>query len=135
MVSDAPKLKRRKRNQKEILKKGMILVSGLAFFGVFGGSAIIGLYRAGLNPDAQPSVETTEVDPANDLAEMERGYLLVLEREPANQIALEGLVQTRLDMGKPEEAIPPLETLVRLNPEREDYQQLLDSLQEHASVQ
>jgi hypothetical protein len=128
MVSDAPKLKRRKRNTKEILKKGMILVSGLAFFGVFGGSAIIGLYRAGLNPDPQPSVETTEVDPANELAEMERGYLLVLEREPENQIALEGLVQTRLDMGKSEEAIAPLETLVNLNPDRQDLQALLTEL-------
>jgi len=52
----------------------------------------------------------------------ENGYEAVLEREPNNENALEGLVQTRIDMKDYEGAVKPLEKLVELNLEREDYQ-------------
>jgi len=59
--------------------------------------------------------------------------LRVLEREPNNQNALEGLVQTRINMKDYEEAIPPLEKLVELKPEREDYQEVLAQLKQATS--
>lgn len=128
MLSDAPTPKRRKRDKVAFLKKAITLVAGLAFLGVFGGSAMIRVYMQALNPEPQPSAEITETERTNTLAEMEQGYLIVLEREPENQIALEGLVQTRLDMGNLEGAIAPLETLVSLNPDRTDLQALLDEI-------
>jgi tetratricopeptide (TPR) repeat protein len=73
------------------------------------------------NPD-QP------VDPASMQAELEaqaRGYELVLEREPENQTALEGLVDTRIQMGDIEGVVSPLQTLVDLNPDITDYAVLL----------
>ncbi len=57
----------------------------------------------------------------------------VLEREPNNQNALEGLVQMRINMKDYEEAVPPLEKLVELNPEREDYQEVLAQLKQATS--
>jgi hypothetical protein len=130
MVSDAPKLKRKKRDKQALIKKGFALVSMMAFLGVFGGAAIIRVYMEAFNPEPQPSAEATYTEQANSLVEMEQGYLIVLEREPENQPALEGLVQTRLNMGKLEEAVSPLETLVNLYPDRDDYQLLLTRLQE-----
>jgi tetratricopeptide (TPR) repeat protein len=73
------------------------------------------------NPD-QPA------DPAAMQAELEaqaRGYELVLEREPENQTALEGLVDTRIQMGDIEGVVDPLQKLVDLNPEVTDYAVLL----------
>ncbi|MFO7145156.1 hypothetical protein B9T16_28820, partial [Arthrospira sp. PCC 8006] len=58
----------------------------------------------------------------------ERGYQSVLQREPENQTALEGLVMVRLEQNQLEEAIAPLEKLVNLYPDVEDYQNLLKQL-------
>ncbi len=46
---------------------------------------------------------------------------------------MEGLVQTRIDMKDYEEAVKPLEKLVELNPEREDYQRVLGQLKQETN--
>ncbi|MEG4892284.1 MULTISPECIES: tetratricopeptide repeat protein [unclassified Microcoleus] len=62
------------------------------------------------------------------LAAQERGYVTVLQREPQNQTALEGLANVRLQMNNKVGAIEPLEKLVKLNPDRGDYKELLGQL-------
>jgi dsDNA-specific endonuclease/ATPase MutS2 len=55
---------------------------------------------------------------------------LVLQRESENQIALQGLVEIRLQMNDFERIIEPLETLISLNPDREQYKTLLATMKQ-----
>ncbi len=113
---------RKRRSQR--LKKIM------AFVGVcsFGGTALFGianLYKSGLEEPQQ--VETAPVVSAEQrLEKIAQGYEVVLAREPENKNALEELVKVRLQMGDKEGAIAPLEKLVELYPEREDYKVVLE---------
>lgn len=59
------------------------------------------------------------------LASQALGYQMVLEREPDNQTALRGLLDTRLQQGDLKQAIEPLEKLAQLNPQQSDYLLLL----------
>jgi tetratricopeptide (TPR) repeat protein len=60
-----------------------------------------------------------------ELASQALGYQMVLEREPDNQAALRGLLDTRLQQGDLKQAIEPLEKLAQLNPQQSDYLLLL----------
>jgi cytochrome c-type biogenesis protein CcmH/NrfG len=104
----------------------------MAFIGVigFGGSTLftlVPMFKDALQRQNQP--ETTEVNSAEvQLKAQEKGYQSVLQREPENLTALEGLVNVRLQLNDPKGAIEPLEKLVQLSPEREDYKVLLSQL-------
>ena len=94
----------------------------------FGGSAIFGivsLFSSGLSSQHQQKQAPVAVSHESLLAAQERGYLTVLQREPQNQTALEGLANVRLEMDNRVGAIEPLEKLVKLNPDRADYKVLL----------
>jgi len=60
-----------------------------------------------------------------NLADQARGYEAVLEKEPENESALQGLIQVRIQQGDIEGALVPLEKLADLNPEQEGYRILL----------
>ena len=64
-------------------------------------------------------------DPQAELEARARGYELVLEREPDNQTAIEGLVEARIQLGDREGVIAPLEKLAELNPSTPEYRVLL----------
>jgi ATP-dependent protease HslVU (ClpYQ) peptidase subunit len=95
----------------------------------FAGSAIFGmvsLFSSGLSSQhRQKPVAAVVVSQESLLAAQERGYETVLQREPQNQTALEGLANVRLEMKDDVGAIEPLEQLVKLNPGRADYKVLL----------
>jgi cytochrome c-type biogenesis protein CcmH/NrfG len=94
----------------------------------FGGSAIFGivnLFSSGLSSQHQQKPAPVAVSQESLLAAEERGYVGVLQREPQNQTALEGLAKVRLQMNNQVGAIEPLEKLVKLYPDRADYQALL----------
>ena len=94
----------------------------------FGGSAIFGivnLFGSGLSSQHQQKPAPVAVSQESLLAAQERGYVGVLQREPQNQTALEGLANVRLQMNNKLGAIEPLEKLVKLYPDRADYKQLL----------
>ncbi len=96
----------------------------------FGGSmlfTLVPLFKSGLQQQNQP--EIIEVESAEvQLKAQEKGYESVLQREPENLTALEALVNVRLQLNDTKGAIEPLEKLVELSPEREDYQALLAEL-------
>jgi cytochrome c-type biogenesis protein CcmH/NrfG len=94
----------------------------------FGGSAIFGmvsLFGSGLSSQHQQKSAPVAVSQESLLAAQERGYETVLQREPQNQTALEGLANVRLQMNNQVGAIEPLEKLLKLNSDRADYKALL----------
>jgi predicted Zn-dependent protease len=97
----------------------------LFFFGSTG-FTMVNLFASAWN---QPDVEATQ-SPEDPLKQQEQGYELVLQREPDNVAALEGLVNTRLQMNDQAGAIEPLERLVKLRPHQTDYTTLLGQLQQ-----
>lgn len=75
----------------------------------------------------QSSLVTTE---STRLKNEALGYQMVLEREPDNENALLGLLETRLRQGDLEAAITPLKRLAQLNPQEPDYGILLAQSQQ-----
>jgi len=84
-------------------------------------------------PSGQPSnaanpSPSASATPAARKAELEaqaKGYELVLQREPDNQTALRGLLETRLALNDVKGAILPLEKLTKANPNETTYAVLL----------
>ncbi|MBC6418007.1 MAG: tetratricopeptide repeat protein [Prochloron sp. SP5CPC1] len=77
------------------------------------------------------SQTTTQETPAQvELATQAKGYELVLQREPENQTALLGLLESKLKLGDITGALAPLEKLADLNPNQPDYRILLAQAQE-----
>jgi len=77
--------------------------------------------------EQQPTEDATTAAQLKEsqLKAYEQGYEKVLQREPENQVALRGLVETRLQMKDAKGAKQPLEKLVELNPKQQEYKVLL----------
>lgn len=135
-ASDSPKHKRKKLTRRDIFKKVFSCFAAIAFLSMMG-SGLIKMYSNALQSGQETPEEEvpSATEQASILAARERGYELVLEREPNNSTALEGLVQTRIEMNHLSEAIPPLEALVSINPDRGDLKALLDQLKEDVGTE
>ncbi len=114
--------------ERKQLQRILVVVFGLAFIGSTGVAIISGLLGGGSNNRHQ-STNNTEIPTYEEQLESQaRGYRNVLEREPENPTALQGLLQVSLQQGNLEGAIAPLETLIALNPNRSDFQELLNEI-------
>ena len=72
-------------------------------------------------------------DPAIALLQKEaQSYEVWLQKEPTNQRALRGLIDSRLQLGDVNGAVAPLETLARQNQGNEDYAILLGQVKQKA---
>jgi cytochrome c-type biogenesis protein CcmH/NrfG len=107
----------------------------------FGGSMIFGAVQAissGLNQaqEIPPAVAAAEPSsallPKSEMQAQVREYEIVLKSEPNNQIALEGLLEIRMQVQDHKGAIQPLEKLVQLNPNKQEYKTLLAQLKQEA---
>jgi len=110
------------------IQQAFALVSFISFFGstIYGAIGAINAANQQLAagvPKAAPSMESQAQAQA-------KGYELVLQREPENQVALEGLVTARMQLKDGKDAITPLGKLVKLHPERQDYKMLLAQVKE-----
>ncbi|MGK7906552.1 MAG: tetratricopeptide repeat protein [Synechococcus sp.] len=114
--SDADRPKSRPKSaasQRSWLYRFVLIAAVAAFVGFSLLPALGGLKGLKLNfsnATAQLSVEQVqkEID----------GYELVLEREPDNELALQGLTNDLLQLGRFEAAIAPLQKLVAIQPDR-----------------
>jgi hypothetical protein len=111
------------------LKRKQKLVALIGAIG-FGGSTLFALAPVFKNAFLQQNQpQTAEVEsPEVRLKAQEKAYKIVLQREPDNLTALDGLVNVRLKLNDTKGAIEPLEKLVELSPDREDYKALLEQL-------
>lgn len=100
-----------------------ILISIISFFGSTVMAAIPAIQQI-----AQQDNTPETVSLQSTLKQNEEGFELVLQQEPNNQAALDGLLKVRLDLNDIPGAIEVLEKLVKLNPEREDYKRGLENL-------
>ena len=112
------------------VKRNRWLVGGILFI------AVAALLAVSLGPLIQAAFNqqsgydnsghtATNPDRQVELQGRANGYELVLEREPDNQAALEGLVEARIGLGDLAGAAEPLARLAELNPQEPRYSVLL----------
>ncbi len=109
-----------RRKKIERRQKIVTIISIVSFFGSIGFAAVSALKQAIYDP------KPVTVSAESVLQKQARGFEFVLQREPENQVALEGLVMARLHLKDTQGAIPPLAKLVKLHPERQDYKIVLE---------
>lgn len=107
-------------------KTWILVVIGIIVVAFIGVSVFPLLNSSGNQQQANtvPSPTATQQS-QEDLASKARGYEAVLEREPDNESALQGLIEVRIQQGDIEGALVPLEKLADLNPEQDAYRILL----------
>lgn len=108
---------------------------GFSFLPLFAGIGENRQLESATSPATSPSPTAQKAQ----LQELEKGYQLVLQREPDNQTALEALVKIRLQLIsqgladlKTANVVEPLEKLVQLNPDRTEYAILLGQTYQQA---
>ena len=114
------------------MQRLFIIISGIAFAGstVFG---MAGLFSSTLQ-QPKDNIKTAVTARDSQLKAQERGYEGVLQREPDNQVALQGLVQVRLQTNNLQGALAPMENLVKLNPNNTEYKALLTEIKQRISL-
>ncbi|MEH2247510.1 tetratricopeptide repeat protein [Nostoc sp.] len=112
-----------RKKQIERRQKIVTIVSILSFFG----STVFAVIPA-IQQASQSKPATASTSPESELQQQARGYEIVLQREPENQLALEKLSVLRLQLKDAKGAMQPLEKLVKLHPERQDYKVVLEQI-------
>ncbi|MDB9313507.1 tetratricopeptide repeat protein [Spirulina sp. CS-785/01] len=110
------------------VQRVLIIISGAAFLGSMG---FMGLSMMDNRPSPNTAQNTAQRQPTEatgDLVQQAEGYESVLEREPENLNALQGLINARLQMQQYEKAIAPLETMSELQPENPQVWQALTAV-------
>jgi tetratricopeptide (TPR) repeat protein len=100
----------------------------IAFFGITVVLPFSGAFqqqKAAGPASPSPSSPRPSTSPTVDLEAQAKGYEMVLQREPNNQTALRGLVDTRIQQGKLDAVVEPIQKLADLNPDQPDYGILL----------
>ncbi|TVQ42917.1 MAG: tetratricopeptide repeat protein [Gloeocapsa sp. DLM2.Bin57] len=121
----------KKTESKSSLKKILVLVFGVAFVS----SSVLFIVRLLTNPVENSPVPEQTQTLSEHLKSQEEGYLIVLEREPDNTSALQGLVDIRIQLNDLEGTIAPLEKLISIYPDDENLKLLLATVQQELANQ
>lgn len=120
--------KSHKAKKSKTLSRIITLVLGLGFAG-----STIAIALSSVFSQNSPTVSNSNTDTVSLEEQIQLqidGYEKVLEREPENVTALEGLAQIYLQTGDPKQAIPTLEKLVEYYPEQAEYAGILDLIKQ-----
>jgi tetratricopeptide (TPR) repeat protein len=124
--------------QKQSRRWFTIIILGASSL-VFIGLSILPLIGAitGQQTATPPTPSANAPDSPEILQKEADGYQIVLKRDPNNQSALQGFVETqlkliRLGVRKPKDVVEPLEKLVKTNPNQPLYATLLAQAQQQA---
>ncbi len=98
---------------------GIVAFSGTAIMG------IIAMFRSGLQQPNNPPPVTAAQSELAQLNTEKQSYEVVLQREPDNRVALEGLVQVQIKLQDLPGAKANLEKLIKLDPKNIDYKLVL----------
>lgn len=116
------------------LIKVVLVLAVIGFVGV----SMVPLISTALKQSQSSTIATplspgqkSNIGEKSKLEDQARGYELVLQREPDNQTALQGLVQARIQLRDLKGAIAPLEKLAASNPNRTEYTVLLAQFKEY----
>ncbi len=104
----------------------VVLLMFLMFSIPMGTTLVSSLFSAS---ESGPDAVQAAVEAQTRIVEAEAGYEIVLEREPDNITALDGLLQLRLAHNDWEGAKVPLNKLITLQPNNEAYSSLLEEVE------
>ncbi len=115
---------------KEKSRKLVPIVSG-AFFLVMTISSLAGMFT---NNSVEQQQASEQPSLEERIASQKKGFEIVLQREPNNVMALQGLVDIAIQTNNLSEAIPPLQKLIELNPKEQGYVTLLNEIKQRNAV-
>ena len=126
---------KKKGKKNKTLLRVATLVMGLGFAGSTLAIALSSVFSRN-NYSANNAEHSSDGPSAAEQIQMQvNGYQKVLEREPKNITALQGLAQIYLQTGNPEKAIPALEKLVEYYPEQKEYAGILQIIKQQQASQ
>ncbi|MEL6929870.1 MAG: tetratricopeptide repeat protein [Cyanobacteria bacterium J06600_6] len=127
---------KKKKKQETKGKKISRLVTLLLGLGFAGTTVAIALSSAfSQNPGQHSATNYPDAPSAEEQIQIQvNGYEKVLEREPKNTTALEGLAMIYLQTGNSEKAIPALEKLVEYYPEQPQYAAVLEGIKQQEAA-
>ena len=122
----------KKKQKRKTLSRIVTLVLGLGFAGSTLAIALSSVFSQNNSPTVSSNPDAPEVE--EQIQQQISGYQKVLEREPQNVTALEGLAQIYLQTD-PKQAIPTLEKLVEYYPEQQQYAGILEIVKQQEAAQ
>jgi cytochrome c-type biogenesis protein CcmH/NrfG len=124
-----PEEQKKVDNQK--LRKKLVMIVSLCAFGFTFGGPFVRMFLQSFEEPTQAEVAQQEAkERRQELQKKIQGYQIVLEREPENRNALEGLAEAQIQLGHTQQAVATLEKLVELYPDNPIYQKKLASLRD-----
>lgn len=103
----------------------LVIASAVMFFGSTAAAVIHFIVSATAETAAPTAAQIADFQ---TLQQQAQGYAAIVKREPNNQAALEGLMRSRMALNDPKGAAEPLAQLLKLNPQRQDYLDLMRQL-------
>lgn len=121
------------KKKNKTLSRIVTLVLGLGFAGSTLAIALSSVFSQNQSGSVSQNIDEAAIE--EQIQQQISGYEKVLEREPQNITALEGLAQIYLQTGNPQQAIPTLEKLVEYYPEQQQYAGILEIIEQQKAGQ